>query len=164
MPCVLVYKYLYNNTKLSLKLAGLVRVRRGASAPAVLLLIRRRSPVVARSDRHLAAVRAYSGVAAAAECRSLVLPPPKSRPEPRTLSAPSLGNNPWRPMPPRRPRLIKGLPAPRALSSSRRIVNKILRETVIYWWGPKRHFRRSERSIPACGHSMACTPIEGPTL
>ena len=35
-------------------------------------------------------------------------------------------------MPPRRPRLIKGLPAPRALSSSRRIFNKILRETVIY--------------------------------
>ena len=59
-------------------------------------------------------------------------PPPKSRPEPRALSAPSLGTNPWRPMPPRRPRLIKGLPAPRALSSPTRTFNKILWETVIY--------------------------------
>ena len=34
--------------------------------------------------------------------------------------------------PPRRPRLIKGLPAPRALSSPTRTSNKILWETVIY--------------------------------
>eukprot|EP01045_Picozoa_sp_COSAG04_P007166 COSAG04_NODE_367_length_15823_cov_6.139977_10_plen_93_part_00 len=59
-------------------------------------------------------------------------PPHKSRPEPRALGAPSLGTNPWRPMPPRRPRLIKGLPAPRALSSPTRIITKILWETVIY--------------------------------
>ena len=78
----------------------------------------------------------------------------KSRPEPRALSALSLGINPRRSTPPCRPRLIKGLPAPRALRSSPRNVNKILWETMIYFWAergqPNKPIKEFARMIEVC--------------